>query len=293
MKYAYYPGCSAKRDAPELDNAMKVVCAKLGIELFEMYDAPCCGSRPVRQGSPRLFMLLNALILGLAESQCLDILTVCSTCQLNICQVNKRLKEDDALLEEINNSLSTIDIKYERGIQVKHFLWVLIADMGLERMSNMVTRPLHGLKVAPYYGCHILRPKEALEFDNPDQPSSLEKLILALGAEPVNYNGRKKCCGMHSMMESEEIALKLSGQNIEEALHKGADCLVTPCPLCHMVLDGFQGKAEKILRSKFGIPVLHLAQLVGLAIGIAPRDLMLTRHMVLPRGFQQRIRLLH
>ena len=280
MKFAYYPGCSAKSTCPELDISMKAVARKLGLELTELEVAACTGARQLRDSNEALFLTLNARTLALAEKMERNVVTVCATCLLNLVEVNERLRRDSELRAKINRNLSEIGLQYRGQCEVTHLLWVLLRDIGAEALAKRIVRPLHGLRVAPFYGCHILRPKDVLGFDDPDSPTSLDTLIRLLGAEPVAYDGKKRCCGFHVLMEKEGVALKLSGRRLLEAQEAKADCLVTTCPLCHTSLDPYQSAAARTSGAKADLPIIHLPQLLGLGLGLDPTELRLDGHVV-------------
>ena len=280
MKFAYYPGCSAKSTCPELDVSMKAVAKKLGLELAELEVAACTGARQLRDSNEELFLTLNARTLALAEKMGRNVVTVCATCLLNLVEVNDRLRRDAALRTKINRNLSEVGLQYRGDCEVTHFLWVLLRDIGAEALATRIVRPLRGLRIAPYYGCHILRPKDVLGFDDPDSPTSLDTLIRLLGAEPVTYEGKKRCCGFHVLMAKEDVALKLSGRRLLEAEEAKADCLVTTCPLCHTSLDPYQSAAARTSGAMGDLPIIHLPQLLGLGLGLDPRELKLDGHVV-------------
>ena len=282
MKYAYYPGCSAKSTCPELDQSTNVVARELGIELVELEVAGCTGSRQIRDLDRDLFLTLNARTLALAENMNLDVLTVCATCLLNLTEVNKTLRDDPGLMERINENLSASGLSYCGGVEVTHLLWVLLKDIGAEELGRKTRKPLTGLRVAPFYGCHILKPKEVLGFDDPDYPTSLENLIRVIGAKPVDYKGKRGCCGFHVLLDNEDVSLKMSGKHLSQAKDEKADCLVTTCPLCHTALDPYQTAIEKQLDMKLDVPIIHLPQLLGLALGLDPGELKLSDHVVSP-----------
>jgi succinate dehydrogenase / fumarate reductase, cytochrome b subunit len=288
-KYAYYPGCSALKSATELDKATRNVVAQLGIEWFSLDEAACCGSRECGglEIENEFFSLANnARTLAMAEAAGVEVIVdVCSTCQLKLDGDNKRLQEDAALRAKVNQALAKIGMHYEGTTRVEHLLYVLLDDIGLETIQKTITRPLTGLRVAPFYGCHLIRPSKAHDNrDDPYNPRSLGEIIEALGATEVEYSGATKCCGFHALFVREERALQMSGQHMLEAKSEGADVIVTPCPLCHTVLDTYQPSAEKELRTRIGLPIVHLPQLIGLAQGLSAQDLGLDRHMVEPRS---------
>lgn len=280
MRVAYYPGCSAKSTCTELDVSMKAVAKELDLELIELEVAACTGARQLRATNEELFITLNARTLALAEAAGCKLMTVCATCFLNLVEVNDRLREDDDLLDRINANLAEVGLKYRRSCEVTHFLWILMRDFGPDALTSRVMKPLRNLRVAPYYGCHILRPKGSLGFDDPDSPTSLDNLLRVLGAEPVSYDGKKRCCGFHVLMTKEEVASKLAGKRLFEAEEGHADCMVTTCPLCHTSFDPYQQTAAKTSGSSGQLPIIHLPQLIGLALGMAPERLGLDGHIV-------------
>lgn len=280
MKYAFYTGCAAKGACPELYLSTRRVAERLGIELVELTSAACCGAGVIHEADPEISLSLNARTFALAEEEGLDIMTICGTCQGVMSQANKTLKEDPELLKRINEKLAPEGLKYSGKIRVRHFLWILLDDVGLDLLKRRVTRPLRDLRIAPFYGCYILRPSSALDYDDPNNPDSLEKVIQVLGGEPVDYEGRTKCCGFPVILENPTLGLAMTGKRLEEAKNQEADVMVTPCPLCHMNLDLQQGRAGKQTGIDFNLPVLHLPQLVGLALGFSAVDMQVVRHFV-------------
>jgi succinate dehydrogenase / fumarate reductase cytochrome b subunit len=279
LKFAYYTGCAAKGVCPELHESTLAVAGALGLELVELTASSCCGAGVIGELEHDTQLAMNARNLALAEHLGLDLMTVCGTCQGVLSRAHKELS-DTGTRERVNAVIADAGGVYTGRATPKHLLWVLIKDVGLARLEQKVVRPLTGLKVGPFYGCYILRPSDYLSFDDPYNPKSLEQVIRALGAEPVDYSGRTKCCGFPIVLEQEQNAMRMVGTNLLEARDKGADCLVTPCPLCHMNLDIYQGRAEKEMRRPIGLPILHLPQLVGLALGLKPSVLGLQRNMV-------------
>ncbi|HEY5647854.1 MAG TPA: CoB--CoM heterodisulfide reductase iron-sulfur subunit B family protein [Nitrospiria bacterium] len=283
MKYALYTGCAAKGACPELYQSTVAVARKLDIEIVEMMDAACCGAGVVAEADPDLQLAINVRTFAQAEAQGLNIMTICGTCQGVMGMAHHRLSNEEGLLDRINKILEPEGIRYEGRVEIKHLLWIINGELGLDRLREKVTRPLENLRIAPFYGCYILRPSKYLGFDDPEKPVSLEKLIAALSASPVDYEGKTKCCGFPVVLEKEAIAVSMVGNNVKEAKDELADAMVTPCPLCHMNLDIYQDKAEKQLDEPLGMPILHLPQLIGLALGLEPRELGLKRHLV-PTG---------
>jgi succinate dehydrogenase / fumarate reductase cytochrome b subunit len=183
-------------------------------------------------------------------------------------------------LEQVNILLQPEGLTYRGTVQVKHLLWIVVREVGLDKLKDEVEVRLGDLRLAPFYGCYILRPSWDLGFDDPENPDSMEKVIRAVGAEPVDYGGKIKCCGFPIILEKETIALTMNGTNLKEAKDAGADAMVTPCPLCHMSLDIYQERAARTVGAKLELPVLHLPQMLGLAMGVPAADLGVERHLV-------------
>jgi succinate dehydrogenase cytochrome b subunit len=280
MKFAYYPGCSARSTCAELNEAMHEVARRLGLELTQLDSATCTGARELRAIDPVNFYTLNVRILALAEREGLPLMTICNTCTLNLLDAHAAFVSDKDLAAAINAQLAEEGLHYSGRTKISHFLWVLFEDIGVERLQAMVVNPLTGLNVAAFYGCHITRPPGRYGFVDSRNNVALEKLTEVLGCRPVDYSGRTECCGFHTAAHDERVAIKLTGQHIKSAKTNGAQTMVTPCPLCHTVLDSFQSEMEKDLGETLDLPVLHLPQLVGLALGLPPEILRIDRHMV-------------
>src|SRR5215813_15155703 len=279
MKFAYYPGCSARSTCAELNEATHLVAARLGLTLTQLDAATCTGARELRAIDPVGFHTLNVRILALAERESLPLMTICNTCTLNVLDAHAAFLEEHGLAETVNARLAAEGLRYSGATRISHFLWVLFEDIGEARLRELVVRPLTGLTVAAFYGCHITRPPSRYGFVDSRNNLALERLAELLGCRPIDYSGRTECCGFHTAAHDERIAIKLTGQHIKSARQNGANTMVTPCPLCHTVLDGFQREIEKDTGEKFDMPVLHLPQLVGLALGLTPAQLRLDRHM--------------
>jgi succinate dehydrogenase / fumarate reductase cytochrome b subunit len=188
---------------------------------------------------------------------------------------------DPELRARVNENLVRVGTPaYERDIEVKHFLWMIAEGEGYDQLKQVAHKGLKGLKIAPFYGCQILRPSKIMGFEDPDRPWSLEKIITACGGEPVDYPAKIKCCGFPIIQAREETALGELIQPIEQAMEAGADAMVTPCPLCHLSLDAWQQKLEKQTGKKYGMPIIHLSQLVGVAAGFGESELRFKRHVV-------------
>ncbi|HTN42261.1 MAG TPA: CoB--CoM heterodisulfide reductase iron-sulfur subunit B family protein [Nitrospiria bacterium] len=291
MKYALYTGCAAKGACPELYQSTMLVTKRLGLEVVEMLNAACCGAGVITEADPDLALAINARTFAQAEALGLNIMTICGTCQGVMAMANHRLKTEEGLLDRINGLLEPEGVRYNGGVEVKHLLWIIVGDIGLDTLRGHVTVPLENLRIAPFYGCYILRPSKYLGFDDPENPVSLEKLISALSAHPVDYEGRTKCCGFPLVLEKEPIAIGMVGAHVKEAKDELADAMVTPCPLCHMNLDIYQDRAGKKIGGKLALPILHLPQLIGLAMGFKAKELGLSRHLIPTKSVVEKIQL--
>lgn len=281
MKVAFWPGCVSKGACPELYASTRKIAPLLGLELVELNEAPCCGSGVLSEQNPALADALNAMMLAMAERVGADLMTICSVCQGTISRHNHAFAHDPERLTRANAAIADDGFTYGGTTQVKHLLWILVEDIGLDAIRPLIRRPLTGLKVAPFYGCQILRPEDALGIrDHPQRKTYLEALIALVGAEPVDYHGKSKCCGFPMVTFNKERSLAMGGGHMLEAKEKGADVLVTPCPQCHLNLDAMQPDAARVLRKRIDAPILHLPQLLGLAFGFSPRELLLQRHVV-------------
>ena len=280
MRVAYFPGCVAKGNCPELNQATKRIAPLIGIELVELTGAPCTGAGVLQAQNPVLADTYNAKTLALAEELDLPLMTVCSTCIGCLRKSNKKLSEDEGYRAEVNAVLKSGGHEYHGGVDVTHLLYVLIKELGLDNLRGMVKKPLTDLRIAPFYGCYILRPASIMGIDDPDNPTSMERVIEALGGTPVDYYGKTRCCGFPIGLENEEASYKMAGKHIGEAKDEGADCMVTPCPLCHMNLDLLQPGVSQVVKRQLDMPVFHLPQMVGLALGLPPKELGFSKHIV-------------
>jgi succinate dehydrogenase / fumarate reductase cytochrome b subunit len=278
---AYYKGCLASLSAKELDISTQALAPKLGIELHELESVTCCGAGDIHEAEPDYYLHLNARILSYAEATgCDTLMTVCNVCTLNLRQANHQLQLDETLRERVNDNLEAVGVpRYSGKVEVLHFLW-MAAGTHFPQLQAAAHKGLRGLKIAPFYGCQILRPSKLLGFDDPDKPESLERIITACGGEPIDYPAKVKCCGFPIIQAREDTALAELIQPIEQAKEAGADAIVTPCPLCHLSLDAWQSKLKKQTGKDFQMPILHLSQLIGVAAGLTDSELKFKRHVV-------------
>jgi succinate dehydrogenase / fumarate reductase cytochrome b subunit len=285
MKLAYWPGCVSRGFTPELHGSMAKVAPLLDLDLVELDRANCCGAGVIAEHNQELADTLNARTFALAQAVdgAAGMMNICSTCQGAQSECQQRLDASSDYRAEVNKHLEPEGLRYERGDSWwnKNLMWILVEEIGLDKLRDRVVRPLEGLRVGPFYGCYIVRPTSRLGFEyHPERGRYLHMVIEALGATAVDYAGARKCCGFPVITMNRTTSLRQAGRHMADAIDAGADCVVTPCPLCHLNLDLQQPEAAKFVERDLGIPVLHLPQLLGLALGLDPKDLGMTRHVV-------------
>ncbi len=276
MKYSLYPGCAGEATTKEAWSATSRILDFLGMDVTENNAYSCCGAGIVEEEDPEFEYTLNARNFALAEKEERDIVVICNTCLLTMLNTKKTLAENQTLYQQVNADLAEIGLEYKGEVGIKHFLWLLRDDIGLDRLKELIKVPIRNTKIAPFYGCHIVRPSEVIADDR--EPDFLGELIRACGAEEADYDDKYNCCGFHILLNDQATSLKMTERCLTNAKRAAADMLVTPCTLCHISLDGYQKPANRNNRTE--IPVLHLAQMLGLALGIGPKELGLDKNMV-------------
>jgi succinate dehydrogenase / fumarate reductase cytochrome b subunit len=286
MRVAYWPGCVSRGFTPELHGSMAQVAPLLDIELIGLDRAACCGAGVIAEHNQELADSLNARTFALAQrvEGAELMMNICSTCQGAQSECQERLDASAEYRSHINENISAEGLHYEKGLTNKNFLWLLVEEIGLDELRSRVKRPLTDLKVGPFYGCYIVRPIDRLGIDSVERPRDryLGMVIEALGGTVIEYAGSHKCCGFPIITMNKDASLKQAGRHLGDAVDADADCLVTPCPLCHLNLDLQQPLAERTVGRELNMPVLHLPQLVGLALGLEPKELGMQRHVVKP-----------
>ena len=266
MRYAYYPGCSLKSSAAEYETSLLAMCQALDVEITEVPDWNCCGATPAFTIDPLVGVGLSARNLVWAEREKLPVMMPCVGCMKNARKALIKLK-DESYRQAVRDALGQ---EFQGAVRVVHPVEILYKDLGLPVVEKRVTRPLTGLKVAPYYGCYLTRP--TCDFDNQENPQSLEQLIVTLGAEPVRFSLKMKCCGGGIFLTQEDVALELCHRLLTRAKAEGADCILVACPLCDMLLDAYQVKINPRFKVQHHMPILYFSQLAGLAFGLDPQD---------------------
>ena len=276
MKYSLYPGCAGEATTKEAWSATSRLLDFLGMDVTENNAYSCCGAGIVEEEDPEFEYTLNARNFALAEKEERDIVVICNTCLLTMLNTKKTLAENQTLFQQVNADLAEIGLEYKGEVRIKHLLWLLRDDIGLDRLKELIKVPIRNVKIAPFYGCHIVRPSDIIADDR--EPDFLGELIRACGAEEADYEDKYNCCGFHILLNDQATSLKMTERCLSNAEKAAADMLVTPCTLCHISLDGYQKPAN--INNRTEIPVLHLAQMLGLALGIGPKELGLDKNMV-------------
>ncbi len=279
-RYALFLGCTIPARQPNYELSARKALSKLGIELVDLPNMTCCCPPPIQSIDLETSLAVATYNICLAEEANLEIVTLCSGCFESLAMANSMLKDDEQLKAKINRILSAAGKEFVGSKEVKHFLQVLVDDVGLERLKASVTKPLSNLKVAPFYGCHALRPSELLRLDDPERPNILENLIEALGASTVEYRNKLKCCGGLLRGYSDDLALELASEKLANTTKAGADCIATLCPFCFIALDMGQLQIKHKLNKVYDMPIIHYSELLSLALGVDPKELALESHKI-------------
>jgi succinate dehydrogenase / fumarate reductase cytochrome b subunit len=283
LKYALFTGCTAKQSTPELLSSTLGVAEKLGIEITILEEASCCGASHLQDFDEFLAHVLNARNICYAEKLGMTMITICNTCQLNSAMTKHALDTDPDLKARVNEKLAEVGLEYKGTSQIKHFLYALIDEYGLDAIREKVEVPLSHLNIAPFYGCHNIRPSELQSNsnggENPYSPNSLDQLIGALEGNSINYAHKNKCCGFHVELQANHTSELLAGNALLDAMDSNADLMVTPCPLCHLKMDTYQDSVSRTMGRDVELPVLHMPQMVALALGCSQEEIGLNFHI--------------
>jgi heterodisulfide reductase subunit B len=287
VKYFYYPGCSLQHSAKEYDLSTRALLGLLGQELMEVDDWTCCGASAADTTSRLLSIALPARNLALAQKANVraDMLVPCSSCYLNLRRVDDVIGLDSRTKGLVNEVLLGEGLSYAGGVRVRHLLDVLANDVGAAAIAQKVKKSLSGLRVAPYYGCQALRP--FADFDDPEQPHSMDALIQSTGASVFDWTMGARCCGAGLMTTKKELALDLVADLLDAA--KGADCIVTVCPMCQMNLEASQKKISKMRGRPLEISVVYLPQLIGASLGMSRSGVRLDLNLAVTQSFKGRL----
>ena len=267
--YTYFPGCMVPFRLPHFELAARAVLKKLDIELEANPGHACCPEPTTFTGVDfEAWITLAARNVAVSETTGLETLSLCSGCFHTLAVANHMIQEDENLKGRINERLKTVGLKVTGSLIVKNILHVLHGDVGLERIRKEITHPLTGLKFAPHYGCHLVRPLEATHMDDAEQPKWMDDLIEVTGAEVADFEDKMACCGAPIMPSDADKAFTLTADRIEKIRVSGADAIIVVCPTCYTQLETQQKKATAKFDPEYSIPVLYLGELLAISMGM-------------------------
>ncbi|MEM3458702.1 MAG: CoB--CoM heterodisulfide reductase iron-sulfur subunit B family protein [Candidatus Bathyarchaeia archaeon] len=278
--YALFLGCTIPARQPNYETSARKALTRLGIGLVDLDNMTCCAPPPLQSIDMETSLAIAAHNICLAEEADLDIVTLCTGCFESLAMANNLLRENPKLKARVNKILSNAGKEFKGTKEVKHYLRVLMDDVGLERLKKNVVKDLNSLKVASFSGCHLLRPSALLKFDDPERPHIFDDLIEALGAKSIWYRNKLKCCGGLLRGYADDVALAIARDKIVNTTKAGADCIVTLCPFCFLTLDLGQMLIKSAYKEEYNIPVIHYSELLSLALGIDPKELALDFHKI-------------
>jgi heterodisulfide reductase subunit B len=274
VKYALYPGCTIQSEQFGFEASVKEVLPKLGVELVDMENTSCCGFPALSSISMIGWLYLSTRIMAIAENMGLDLLPLCNGCHLSFIEVKDHLENDPELRKVIQANLEKEDLSYNGTVKVVHLLEVLHDEIGTEKISSSIVKPLKGYKVASHPGCHAIRPSHLQHVDDPEDPQKLDNLIRAIGAETFDYPEKIDCCGSQLAVSSGRSTIKIAGDKLEKIPAYGFDAVTTTCPFCFKMFDGRQRAIKATLKSSsLDLPVFYYTQLLGLAMGSGVNEL--------------------
>jgi heterodisulfide reductase subunit B len=288
MKYAYYPGCSSHSTARDMHESASAVARALGIDLVEIDGWSCCGATAAHQTDRVLAASLPAANLLLAKQMGLDTVVTCAACYNRMKVANHEVSTSPDMHEKVADAVGS---PYDGSVAVRHLIEVLLEDVGIEKLRKSFVKSLGGLKVAAYYGCLLVRPHDITNFDDAENPTSLDRLVEAMGGRSVDWPCKVDCCGGGLNLTRTDMVVNLSGSIIDMAAAAGADCIAVACPMCQASLDLRQKDMQRLFKKQYEMPIVYVTQLLGLCLGIVPKELGLNRLMVPPSAVLQSLSL--
>ncbi len=280
MKYALFLGCTIPARSRQYELSARKVAQKLGIELADVGEFICCGF-PVKASDMKSAMILGAYNIALVEKHGLDLCSLCSSCTSQLTEVVHHLAHDDKAKAEVNEVLGRAGLHYDKGVKVRHFARVLYEEVGKEEIKKHFTKSLEGLRIANHYGCHYLKPSEIYDnFDQVEDPHTLDEMVALTGATVVDYPNKKRCCGGPVLAVDEKTSLAIAKEKLDDIKDAGANAINLICPFCSVMYDSNQKGIETAFSANYNIPVLYLTQLLGLAMGFDRKELGLNMNVV-------------
>ncbi|MGC8492075.1 MAG: CoB--CoM heterodisulfide reductase iron-sulfur subunit B family protein [Syntrophobacteraceae bacterium] len=286
MDASYYPGCSLESTAKPYDRSTRSVCRLLDVDLHEPSGWSCCGSSPALKMDRLLSVSLAANNLALTAKELFrDLLVPCPFCYRRLLSAQQELKADSSLRATVESAVGAV---VTNDLNVRNILDFFHNRVGLRKIESKVVKPLSGLKVLPYYGCYLLKPRNVTSFDDPENPVSMDEILAALGAEVLDWDFKTECCGSGLALSKTQKVVELSGRLVREAAFQGADAIVVVCQLCQANLDMRQQEIGRLYGTKYRVPIVYLTQLMGVAFGIEAKPLGLNHHLVNPQPVLRR-----
>jgi len=279
MRIGYYPGCAITKgsSSEEYGTSVLRVAQEIGPEIEEIRDWNCCGASSAHATNHKLSTALSMRNIGIAEQDGIkEILAPCPMCSQRLIISQKDVQDDEKLKKEIED---IVEMTCNGGVKVSNYLEI-IKNYCMDEIANKLKKPPKDLKIASYYGCLLVRPPKVLKFDDPEDPKSMDEIVKAIGATPVDWEFKTNCCGGGFTLSRPNVVLKLTNDILEGAMEVGADAIAVACPMCHANLDMRQKNIEKEYNCKFNIPILYISQLIGLALDIGPISLGINKHFV-------------
>jgi heterodisulfide reductase subunit B2 len=288
MRYAYYPGCSAESSARDQHVSSLATARALGLEFIEIPGWSCCGSTPGHQTDRTLAASLSAANLVLAKDMGLDIVVNCAACFSRLKTANYEVVNHPDMRKKVAGAVGR---DYDGSVRVRHLMEILLEDYGVARLAAAFRHSLKGLKVACYYGCLLVRPHQVTGFDDPENPTAMDRLVTAMGGESLDWPGKVECCGNSlSLTTRSDLVVNLTDPIIGMARAAGADCIAVACPLCQVNLDLRQMDIQKQTGRRYDMPILYITQLLGLCLGIPSAGLGLDKLVVSPSTIVNTVR---
>jgi len=281
MKYAFFPGCMIQVRYPQMEAAVRKTVPKLGIELVDLPDLGCCPDPVFFKSLHKLdWLTLAARNLCVAEQAGLDFVTICSGCTETLAEAAHLLNEGGEMLEQVNSRLETIGLRYEGTVHARHLITIMRDEIGLDKIRETVTRPLEGIRIAVHYGCHLLKPRDIMQVDDPDHPTIFEDMLQAIGATPVDHEERIICCG--KSCRDCDLPEQMTRTVLESIHAANVDIMGVICPSCFDSFDTGQLRITRKLKLGFTIPPVYYFQMLALAQGLSAEDVGLDRHKIKP-----------
>jgi len=271
-EFAFFIGCQIPARLNQYESSARAVLNRLGVELIDLKEFNCCGY-PLRNIDFKVFLLSSARNIALAEKKGLDLLTLCKCCYGTLKKADSIIKEYPSLKEEVNQILKKEGLRYEGRSEIKHFLSLLYREIGLDRIKEKIVRKYRGLRVATHYGCHVLRPSQVVQFDNPIHPSLFDQLVEVTGAEGIDWQMKLECCGAPLLGMNDELSMDFTLKKLQSGREGGAEFLCVACPYCHLQFDKIQKRILTQRGLNHPLPSILYPQLLGLSLGIEGKNL--------------------